>query len=107
MTYDKLTDDQKKNIAYYDGFLRGLFAGLAKISKESSADSWNQFAVANIDDVLAELDNDASIPNSTGYAGAVALTKIEFLTLQGIARALQETKTKNLPLLVKTVGING
>ena len=106
MTYDQLTNEQKSDIAAYDKFMRGLTSSLAKIAREAGVATWNQFAVANVDSVVATLDSGESIPNSTSYAGAKPLTKSEFLGLQTILRGLASTQATNLSLIVKAIGIN-
>lgn len=105
-TWNDLTADQKNAVQLYHKFVRGTFAELAKLSKNSNAVLMNQFAAANVDAAVASLDAGESIPNPTDYAGAVALTKEEFLAAQTILRGLSATQVASLALLVKLVGIN-
>jgi len=105
-TYASLNAQQKADLATYDTFLRGTFSSLASLAKESDSMVWNQFAVANVDPVLATVDAAEVIPKSTGLAGAKDLTQAEFLQIQAIARQLTALLATNLPLIVKAVGIN-
>lgn len=106
MTYNELSDEQKNDIAAYDKFMRSLAASLSKVAKDASIVTWNQFAVTNVDSVIASLDSGELIPNSTNYIGAKPLNKTEFLGLQTILRSLASTQMTNLSLIVKAVGIN-
>ena len=105
-TYDSLTPEQKANFGIYDQFMRGVVSSLMKVSKGADAETMNQFAIDQIDQVLGTLDDAEVIPNSTDLGGAQDLTVAEFKTLQAFLRGLVATKDGNRALLVKAAGVN-
>jgi len=105
-TYASLTDQEKTNLATYDKFLRGVLSSLMTLHKNSDPIIWSQFAIDNIDTVLASLDAGEVIPNSTSLGAAVDLNIEEFQTLQAIIRGLATTAETNIATLVKAVGVN-
>ena len=104
--YNDLTNEEKQNIGRYDTFMRGVTSSLMNLHKNSDPSVWNQFAMDNVDSVVASLNSGEIIPNNTGLGGAKDLTKEEFLTLQGIIRTLSTTADDNIGLIVKSVGVN-
>lgn len=105
-TYAELTADQKDDIATYDTYIRGAASSLLAIRKTSDPDTWNQFAVDNVDAVKATLTVGEVVPNSTGLGGAKDLTIAEFDQLQSVLRQINDLFTNNKALLVKAVGVN-
>ena len=105
-TYDSLTDEQKKDIATYEGFLRGVARQLIAMIKEADPETWNQFAKDNVDSVMTTLGPTEIIPLSTGHAGAKNLTAKECQDLQALARTTLRTLQQNWSLLVKASGPN-
>lgn len=101
-----LTPEQQADIVRYDAFLRGVFSSLANLAKQADADAWNQFAIDNVDVVLAALNDADILPTQTGLGGAKPLTVAEFKVLQSMARVLKQMLDGNRALFVKAVGVN-
>lgn len=106
MKYEELSAIQRADLAAYDRYLRGVFSSLAAIARQADPDQWAAFAAANVDPLLAQLADEAAIPNATGLGGAKELTAAEFRRLQAIGRALLASLADERALLVKAVGVN-
>lgn len=105
-TWEALSEQGQGNVLLYDKFMRGMFSQLSGMMMRSNAAAMNAFATANVDDVIASLNDGVKIPNSTGLAGAQPLTKVEFQALQTILRSLAQTASDNVAMMTKAVGIN-
>lgn len=106
MTLADLTDAQRADLGRYDLFLRGLFASLARIYRDSDADLWSTFAAANVDPLVAELDPAAVLPNPSDLAGSKDLTAAELATLAAIAKGLRQQFVAHIDVLVRAIGVN-
>ena len=104
MTYNELSDDDKAILKNYLQMARPLAGEFGKMLTKAGAvkTSWDTLASA----VVAKLDANEVIPNETGLAGAVALTKEE---IQGLETAVESAITNyesptNRALYVKSAG---
>ncbi len=78
-TYDSLTTEQKGTLQEWMNFVRALTGETARMNNHAVAawDAYNTEASA----IIASLDAGETIPNTSGLAGAVSVTKEETVTV--------------------------
>ena len=81
MAYTDLTDEQKASIQALSTFMRGLSSEWAKLLEKSQAVA--AYYSGNVETDIAGLQGSDLIPQTTGFAGAEAMTKDQFTTLAG------------------------
>jgi hypothetical protein len=103
-TYDSLTAEQKADLDAYDKFLRGSCRVFNAAMGQIDPENWHQFALDNIDPILATLDPAEVIPTTYGGIGAKTLTAQETKDLQTAARTILQLMATNKSLTVKAAG---
>jgi hypothetical protein len=81
MAYADLTPEQKDAVQALCVVARPLAGELGRLLEKFQAVV--AYYVGNVETILGELENDDSIPNTTGLTGAQALTKAELANLVG------------------------
>lgn len=105
-TYASLTVQQKLDLASADVYYRKFLRMFIRVMREMDSVNSESFVTTVVDPIVASLDVGEVVPNSTGYTGALGLTKAQFSGLEGVVRNWISQVTGNQAVVTKAIGIN-
>jgi hypothetical protein len=100
--YADLTTEEQEIVNQATQFIRGFLRQMAA----SDLDLRMQWLDDNAVPLITSLDAGAVIPNVSGLAGAVDLTKEELTTLRNWINDINTDIQTNKSVLVKAIGVN-
>jgi nucleoside recognition membrane protein YjiH len=104
-TYESLTQTEKDAIALVDIHYRGRVSSLAKLMDQDS-EEMAEYITSVVKPIIATLTVGEVIPNATSLAGAQDLTVAQWEGMQTFLESQEATKTANIAVLTKAVGVN-
>lgn len=105
-TYASLTAQQKATIAQAEVWMRGAISSLVAYADNADFNLKEQYWLGQVKPIVDSLDAGAVIPNSSGLAGAVDITKGEMVAAIAWLFSIQDDIDTNLATVVKLIGIN-
>ena len=103
MAYADLTDEQKRIVDDFSAMIRPWCGEFARVHNHGAV-AYTQYW-ATVSAVMALLADGDEIPNKTGYAGAVALTKAQIGTILTWQESIATINSEaNRQLMAKAAG---
>lgn len=103
--YDDLTDEEKSNLAIHERYMRDNSKNLCRMTAELDTEQWDEFIRQTIDPILDSLNNNETIPNTSGLQGSKDFKVLEYKNLKQGLNDLHEQQQLLIELLVKACGV--
>jgi len=104
MTYDELTDEQKADLHAHEIYMRNNCNQLLRMINLADKNSWDEFIATRVNPVLDSLNNNETIPNTSGLANSKDFMALDYKALKNALAALYELQQQSNALIVQAGG---